>query len=132
MSALPVSAPRRSTRTSWRPRLRLVRAPSTRSRLPFLLLCVSILASAMLGALALNTSMAMTAYTISERQVELAELTQAEQQLSSQLEQLSSPGQLAEAATALGMVPAEQLSYIHLEDGTITGPAADSGDASEG
>ena len=79
----------------------------------------------MLGALALNTSMAMTAYTITERQVELAQLTETEQQLAGDLEHMSSPAQLAAAATRIGMVPAEGLSYIHLEDGTITGPAAD-------
>ncbi|WP_421958397.1 hypothetical protein [Pseudactinotalea terrae] len=128
MSAMPLRAPqaRPSSKPAWRPRLRLVRAPAqARARLPFLLLCVAILGGAMLGALALNTSMAMTAYTISERQVELAQLTQTEQLLAERVEQMSSPAQLAAAATRLGMVPAEGLSYIHLEDGTITGPAAE-------
>lgn len=128
MSAMPLRAPqaRPSSRPTWRPRLRLVRAPAhARSRLPFLLLCVSILGGAMLGALALNTSMAMTAYTITDRQVELAQLTEEEQLLAGQVERMSSPAQLAAAATNLGMVPAEGLSYIHLEDGTITGPAAE-------
>lgn len=128
MSAMPLRAPqsRTSSQPSWRPRLRIVRAPANaRSRLPFLLLCVSILGGAMLGALALNTSMATTAYTIRERQIELAQLTQSEQALAEQVEQLASPPELAAAASRLGMVPAEGLSYIHLEDGTITGPAAD-------
>ncbi|WP_420110719.1 hypothetical protein [Pseudactinotalea sp.] len=128
MSAMPLRAPqsRPVSNPSWRPRLRIVRAPAhARSRLPFQLQCVSILAGAMLGALALNTSMATTAYTIRERQVELAQLTQQEQVLAGQVEQLSSPTQLAAAASRLGMVPAEGLSYIRLEDGTITGPAAD-------
>lgn len=128
MSAMPARAPqlRAPARTSWRPRLKIVRAPAhARSRLPFLLLCVAILGGAMLGALALNTSMATTAYTITDRQVELAQLTQTEQQLDTQLEQMSSPIQLAAAADDLGMVPAEGLSYIRLADGRITGPAAD-------
>lgn len=128
MSAMPLRAPhaRPASQPSWRPRLRLVRAPAQgRSRLPFLLLCVSILGGALLGALALNTSMAITAYTISDRQAELAQLTESEQVLSEDLVQISSPTQLAAAATRIGMVPAEGLSYIHLEDGTITGPAAE-------
>lgn len=128
MSAMPLRAPqaRPSRQPAWRPRLRIVRAPAqARSRLPFLLLCVAILGGAMLGALALNTSMATTAYTIRERQVELAQLTETEQVLAGQVEAMSSPTQLAEAASRLGMVPAEGLSYIRLEDGTITGPAAD-------
>ena len=139
MSAMPARAPRpratprTSSPTSWRPRLRIVRAPAAaRSRLPFLLLCVAILAGSMLGALALNTSMATTAYTIGERQVELAQLTQTEQQLGTQLEQMSSPVQLAAAADRIGMVPAAGLSYITLADGTITGPAAELLDGQEG
>lgn len=135
MSAVPLRAPRVRApgQTGWRPRLRLVRAPApARSRVPFLLLCVAILGGAMLAALALNTSMATTAYTITERQLELAELTQAEQQLSTEFEQMSSPTQLAAAATRLGMVPAEGLSYIYLADGTITGPAAELIDGGEG
>lgn len=134
MSTMPVRAPVRApARTSWRPRLKLVRAPAqARSRLPFLLLCVAILGGALLGALALNTSMAITAYTITDRQVELAQLSQTEQQLQTQLEQISSPTVLAQAADKLGMVPAEGLSYITLEDGTITGPAANLIDGAEG
>lgn len=134
MSTMPVRAPVRApARTSWRPRLKLVRAPAqARSRLPFLLLCVAILGGALLGALALNTSMAITAYTITDRQVELAQLSQTEQQLQTQLEQISSPTVLADAADRLGMVPAEGLSYITLKDGTITGPAANLIDGAEG
>lgn len=135
MSAMPLRAPRPrpSAQPSWRPRLRIVRAPAHgRSRLPFLLLCVAILGGAMLGALALNTSMAITAYTIRDRQVELAQLTENEQVLSERYEEMSSPAHLAEAATRIGMVPAAGLSYIHLEDGRITGPAAEFVDDSEG
>lgn len=128
MSAMPLRAPRLRplAPTSWRPRLRLVRAPApARSRLPFLLLCLTILGGAMLAALALNTAMATTAYVIGDRQAELAQLAQAEQQLTAEVEQLSSPTQLAEAATRIGMVPAEGLSYINLADGTISGPASE-------
>lgn len=133
MSAMPVRAPWVAPQSSWRPRLRLVRAPApARSRIPFLLLCLAILGGAMLGALALNTSMATTAYQISERQVLLAELTQTEQQLTTRHDQMSSPTQLADAATRIGMVPAEGLSYINLADGAITGPAAERIDDSEG
>lgn len=128
MSAMPLRAPRlrSAVEPRWRPKLRLVRAPApARSRVLFLLLCVAILGSAMLGALALNTAMATTAYVIGDRQLELAQLAQTEQVLQGQYEEMTSPAQLAAAADRLGMVPAEGLSYIHLEDGRITGPAAD-------
>lgn len=135
MNAMPLRAPRLRApeQLSWRPKLRLVRAPSpARSRVPFLLLCLSILGGAMLGALALNTAMATTAYEISDRQAQLAELTQTEQLLSTRYEQMSAPTQLAAAATGLGMVPAQGFSYINLADGTITGPAAALLDGGEG
>ena len=106
-----------------------MRAPSPeRSRVPFLLLCLSILGGAMLGALALNTAMATTAYEIRDKQAELAELTEQQEALTAQFDGMSSPSELADAAAAIGMVPAEGLSYIDLADGTITGPAVD-GDA---
>lgn len=127
MSALPVRVPRlrRPENQAWRPRLRIVRAPSpARSRLPFLLLCLTILGGALLGALALNTAMATGAYEIRDRQTELAALTESEQQLAGELDSLSSPGRLAQTATRLGMEPAAGLSYITLADGTVTAPVA--------
>lgn len=127
MSAMPLRLPRprAAARPVWRPRLRIVRAPSpARSRLPFLLLCLVILGGALLGALALNTAMATTAYEIRDRQRELAELSQLEQQLSTEVNSLSAPIQLAASARRLGMEPAEGLSYITLADGLISGPAA--------
>lgn len=131
MSALPArnlagrSSPQR-WRARLRPRLRIVRTPATsRSRLPFLLVCLTILGGALLGALALNTAIATTAYEVRERQWELAELTQLEQRLTTQINTLESPASLAAAADRLGMVQVEGLSIIDLATGTISGPAAD-------
>jgi hypothetical protein len=128
VSALPVRVPRSRAPESraWRPPLRIVRAPHpARSRLPFLLLCLTILGGSLLGALALNTSMATGAYQLRDRQAELAALTESEQQLAGELDSLSSPAQLARTASRLGMEPAAGLSYITLADGTVTGPATE-------
>ncbi|MFV0427494.1 MAG: hypothetical protein ACK5KU_10750 [Beutenbergiaceae bacterium] len=120
MSAMPLRSPAPTTRR-WRPRLRIVRAPAAaRSRLPFLLLCLTILGGALLGALALNTAIATTGYEISQRQRDLAELSQREQQLSTEVNALASPARLSLAATRLGMVPAEGLRYIDLASGEIS------------
>ncbi|MBK5247823.1 MAG: hypothetical protein JJE50_00110 [Actinomycetales bacterium] len=127
MSAVPARAPQiRPTATpSWRPRLRIVRAPApVRTHLPFVLLCLSILGGALLGALMLNTSMAATAYELHDAEISLARLSESEQVLAAQADQLSSAPQLAARATAIGMVPAEGLSYIRLSDGSIAGPVA--------
>lgn len=115
-----VSAP--ATGSSWRPRLRIVRAPATgRSRVGFILLCVSILVGALLGALMLNTAMATTAYQIHDQQVHLARLSETEQSLAQEVERLSSPVLLQQQAEDLGMEPASGMRYIMLSDGAILG-----------
>lgn len=73
MSLAPMRAtaprvePRRESEPA-RPRLRIVGAAAPdAARAPYFALCVAILLGALLGALALNTSMAATAYTIRDR-----------------------------------------------------------------
>lgn len=116
----PVSAPGRSRTAA--PRLRLVRAPQqTRTRVPFVLFCITILVAALLGALVLNTSMARGAYQAHDLQIELAQLARTEQDLNSQLLAHRAPGQLAASARALGMVPAPELAFLRLSDGAVLG-----------
>lgn len=103
-------------------RLRVVRAPArTRTRTPFILLCVSILAGALLGALLLNTAMAETSFAIHDRQVALARLTERQQELAQDLAVAAAPSTLAERARAAGMVPASPPAFIRLSDGVIIG-----------
>lgn len=136
MSAMPLRAPawtrspaveRRdddgaSRRPAPAPRLRIVRAPAeSRTRVPFLVLCVAILAAALLGALLLNTSMAQTSYAIQDRQIALARLTERVQDLQQQVEIAASPAVLAQRARVAGMVPAPAPAFIRLSDGVIIG-----------
>jgi hypothetical protein len=133
MSALPQFAPTTAPRPSPsrapsiapRPRLLLVRAPAhERTRVPFVLLCMAILASALLGALLLNTSMARGAYEAHDLEVRLASLARDEQSLSTAKDAKASPAQLAASATALGMVPAPGLAFLRLSDGAVLGKPA--------
>jgi hypothetical protein len=104
------------------PRLRLVRAPQvTSSPVPFAALCGLVLVSALLGALVLNTSMARCSYEAHALQIKLAEQARIEQSLSSQLAEREAPEALADAARALGMVPAPELAFLRLSDGVILG-----------
>lgn len=104
------------------PRLKVVRAPARqRARAPFVLLCVGILSSALLGALLLNTSMAQTSFDIHDRQVELARLTEQQQDLAQDLAVAASPGSLAVRAREAGMVPASPPAFVRLSDGAIIG-----------
>lgn len=129
MSAVPLRAPSapsaRPVGSSWRPRLKIVRAPANaRSLLPFTAMCLVILLGALIGALMLNTAMAATAYEIRDQRVQLARLSEREQDLTQRVERLAAPAQLADAANDLGMERAEGSSYITLSDGSIAGPAA--------
>ena len=104
-----------------RPRLRVVPAPAqARTRVPFVMLCMAVLATALLGALLLNTSMAQGAYSRLDLQARLAQSAQAQQQMAGELESAASPARLAEAARALGMLPATG-GYLRLADGVVLG-----------
>ena len=137
MSAMPLRAPAhpgalesapsefrdaRSRRAAAIGRLRVVRAPlRPRTRVPFVMACVGILVSALLGVLLLNTSMAQASFTIQERQVQLARLTEREQDLAQRLQVAESPQSVAERALAAGMVPAPPPAFLDLAQGTIVG-----------
>ena len=122
MSAVPGRSAAPAAARSWRPRLRLVRAPAPgRSRVGFILLCVAILVGSLLGVLMLNTAMATTAYEVHDQQVQLARLAETEQSLAQQVERLSSPVLLQQQAEELGMEPADGMRYITLAENAILG-----------
>ena len=114
------SRPRPTTAPA--PRLRVVRAPEhARTRVPFILACMAVLAGALLSALLLNTSMAATAYAKYDLSNELGRLNQDQQDLTAQLDAKASPTQLAAAAAALGMVPTNGTGWLRLSDGSVQG-----------
>jgi hypothetical protein len=138
MSALPsfVPAPRPAPGTPapgrgrTGPRLRVVRAPEhTRTRVPFVMLCIAILAGALLGALVLNTSMASAAYEKHEMEIELAQLARTEQSLRTSIDAHKAPQQLAASARELGLVLAPPSAYLRLADGAVLGTPTPAGAA---
>lgn len=115
-----------ATRTSWRPRLSVVRSPEPqRSVLPFFLLCGALLVGSLIAGLLLNTAMAVSSYDVHAAQRELVELRETEQDLQAELNTLGSPGVLQQRASELGMVAPETTAYLSLESGTILGSAGD-------
>ena len=103
-------------------RLRIVRAPQhAATRVPFIVLCVSLLAASLLGALLLNTAMAQTSFVLQEQQVRLARLAERQQELGQQVEIAASPQVLAQRARAAGMVPAPAPAFLSLADGAVIG-----------
>lgn len=116
LTALPGGAAGRSNR----PRLEAVRAPlQVRSRVPFLVLCMSVLAAALLGALVLNTTMANGSYQMSELRTKAGVLEQDTQFLNSQIQ--AAQTSLPDRARALGMVESATPTLLRLSDGAVVG-----------
>ncbi|WP_237689900.1 hypothetical protein [Cellulomonas fulva] len=89
---------------------------------------MAVLAGALLSALLLNTQMASNAYERYDLSNELGRLDQDAKDLVAQLDQKSSPAELARSAGELGMVPSEGTGWIRLSDGKVQGaPAASDG-----
>jgi hypothetical protein len=104
------------------PRLRLVPAPGrARRRVPFVAVCMAVLAASLLLVLVLNTTMAQGEYTRYKLAASLAQSAQQQQELSAQLDQAASPALLAQRAQALGMVPSTVGGYVRLADGAVLG-----------
>ena len=120
--ASPARRPVRPPTPKASPRLLLVRAPAqARARIPFVVACMMILATALVAALLLNTTMARGAYEKHDLDIELAKLAGSEQDLSAELDRRASPTELAASARALGMVPARSTGWLRLADGSVQG-----------
>ncbi|ROS77206.1 hypothetical protein [Cellulomonas sp. PhB143] len=122
--AAPTIHPRQAPARPAGPRLEVVRAPAaSRSRVPFVVLCMSILGGALLCALLLNTSMANGSFRMLSDKVELGTVAQDTQTLQTQLEQARAT--LPERARALGMQEADQPVMLRLADGAVLDPGGE-------
>ncbi|MDF2805225.1 MAG: hypothetical protein K0S43_171 [Cellulosimicrobium sp.] len=118
LTALPGGASERALRS----RLELVRAPlQARSKIPFLVVCMSILGAALLCALLVNTSMARNSYEMSELRREVSRVAQDTQGLQAQVREKQAT--LADQARGIGMVAAEDPAMVRLSDGAVLGGA---------
>ncbi|MGW8565795.1 hypothetical protein [Isoptericola sp. NPDC055881] len=123
----PGTAPRRAPLTSLPGgaadrgrRLDAVRAPlQATSGVPFLVLCALILAGALLAVLLLNTSMARGSYEAARLQAEVGRVAQDVQGKQEDLR--AAEASLADRATKLGMVPAEDPTMISIEKRATVG-----------
>ena len=113
---------RETPATAPAPRIHLVRTPlSPRSRIPFVLLCMTLIGGALVGVLLFNTTMARGAYEERELQAQIVQLAQNEQALLAELDAKASPTELAKRARKLGMVQDATPAFIRLKDGKIVG-----------
>lgn len=104
-----------------RPALYIVpgQAPA-RTRLPFILLIVGILVTALCGTVLLNARMAHTAFEMQKAQVERNVVTDHISSVSTELQAVSSSASLTQRATELGMVPASSAGVVDLNARTLT------------
>jgi hypothetical protein len=120
LTALPGGATERGTRS----RLELVRAPlQARSRVPFLVVCMSVLGLALLCALLVNTTMAQNSYEMSELRREVGQVSQDTQRLQALVRDQEAA--LPDTARSYGMVESPVPGMVRLSDGAVLGAAED-------
>src|SRR3954470_5977902 len=128
-STLP-ARPRTAPQNPPAPRLKVVRAPEhARTRMPFILACMAVLAGALLSALLLNTSMASTAYAKFDLNNQLGQLQQDAKDKQADLDAMASSAHLAAAAGALGMVQTNGTGWLRLSAATVQGAPEPAGAA---
>ena len=89
--------------------------------LPFAVVAVTLLAAGMVGWLALNVHIQNQQMVLNKQQKQAAALALEVSNKQAQVYAKSGPGQLAAAASGLGMVPNPGLVYVDLRTGTIIG-----------
>ncbi|TWE13246.1 hypothetical protein [Rudaeicoccus suwonensis] len=132
-TARPVRLPARPAPVAaTRPRLHAVptaEAPEHRG-VGFVLLCVVLLAGGLISLLVLNTDRAQQSFVIANLQARSASLADVQQELSSNVDLLGSPENLARRATAMGLGPAKQVRYVDRATGKVLGVANNAGTGS--
>ena len=96
-------------------------APVATPRAPFILLVLSVVVTGVLGILVLNTKINENAFRLHDLQQQQTALDVREQQLSEELAERESPGNLHAAANRLGLIPAGTPAFIRLPDGRVLG-----------
>ncbi|MER5785154.1 septum formation initiator family protein [Streptomyces mobaraensis] len=98
-------------------------------RTPFVLLVVVLLGSGLIGLLLLNSALNQGSFELSRLQRKTTELTDRQQALQQEVDQLAAPDALERRARELGMVPGGSPAFLN-PDGTVNGvpaPAPEAG-----
>jgi hypothetical protein len=110
--------------------------PVALPRASFVIVMAVVVIAAVLGVLVLNTRINENSFALDNLRSQQSALDLQEQQLSQQLTQLESTGNLSALAAQLGLVPAGTPAYITLPNGKVVGvpqpangPAPSTGDA---
>lgn len=105
-------------------RLRVVSAPaSVRSRAGVVLFCVAMLVAGLVALLLINIGLSHGSYQTFTLQRDLKELRDRKQTLTEEIAAAQAPQELARSARRLGMVPAPEVAFLRLSDGSLSGAA---------
>lgn len=107
-----------------RPSLFVVPEPLKKIPKGFVTMCVGLLIAALLVVLGLNISMSNKQYALVELENHQNELKESNEQLGQQVDHLSSPQNVAQAAADMGMVLPGNVASIDLDSGNVTGSAS--------
>lgn len=91
------------------------------SSLPFLALIAGLMGAGLLGLLMINNSLAAGSFTQARYKSDRILLGEQEQALRQEVERLSSPTRVREAARQAGLVPAATTAYFDVATGQILG-----------
>lgn len=103
--------------------LSLVRSMPGKRRAPFVVLCFTVLAAALLTVLVLNISVSTAQYELVQLKADAATLGKQNQDLTQQKQNFEAPQNLAAKAAELGMVASTVKGQIDLDTMTVTGKA---------
>lgn len=103
-----------------------VRPVSTRSlgNVGFTMLCIALLVAGLMSVLLLNTARAQQSYTLGSLQRQNSQYTGDIEELNTDIDALSAPQQIAQAAQKLGMGPATKVRYVEKSTGKVLGASS--------
>jgi len=90
-------------------------------RLPFMLILAGVLVAGLVGLLMLQTRVQEQSFEVHRLQAEATALGYQQAQLETQIEQKSTPAEIARQARALGMVPNPDSVFIDVRTGAVVG-----------
>ena len=124
LTAAPAKKHARPQPDAARPALRPLATPSRRmARLPFLVVLIVAFGLGMAGLLMLNTTLQNQEFEARRLSSQASQLTYVQDDLESQLQNVSSPASLAQKAYAQGMRPNVHPAFLVMPDGTVKGKA---------
>ena len=110
-------------------RLRIAAAPTNVSTLGFLLIVAGLVVVGMAAVMIITTQVGAQSRELSALRKEATSLSYKEAALTTELQEVASPGSLALRATELGMVPNPFPAFVDLSTGSLLGePRAVQGD----